>query len=167
MDTTGDATRESSARTHWLTHASRRRPFQDRESRVFVEDGAMGIARRSFSPRTARLESIASTDESRARHFARGLRFFLDDAPIGIDGRALAFEKPTLRIEERPFGFASAPFGAMVRLRRRKRALFRAKEAQSQSSARRSPPKRRSWFRQPHFILDSRGSCSIAPVFPR
>jgi hypothetical protein len=117
MDTTGDATQESSARPHWLTHASRQRPFQDRESRFFVEGSAIGIARRAFSPRTARLESKASTDESRARHFARGLRFLLDDAPIGIDGRALAFEKPTLRIEERPFGFASAPFRAMVRLR--------------------------------------------------
>jgi hypothetical protein len=95
---------------------NRERVAGDREPYFFLEDGATGIARRSFSPRTARLESIASTDESRTRHLARELRFLLDDAPIGIDCRALAFEKPTFRIEERAFGFASAPFRAMERL---------------------------------------------------
>jgi hypothetical protein len=144
----------------WIPPATRRRALPDGESRFFVEDGAMGIARRSFSPRTARLESKASTDESRAGHFARGLRFLLDDPPIGIDGRALAFEKPTLRIEERPFGFASAPFGATVRLRRRKHALFERN--------RRNRNRPRDVLRQngaPGF--DSHTSSSIAAVFPR
>jgi hypothetical protein len=126
------------------------------------------------------LESIASTDESRAGHFARGLRFLLDDAPIGIDGRALAFEKPTIRIEERAFGFARATFGAVVRLRRRKHALFerqrrnrnRQRDVLRQNGApgfdsRTSSSTAAVLARQPRFLLDSRGSSSIAAVHLR